>query len=126
MSADTTDETYQVGYAKPPLHSRFQKGQSGNPAGRKKGVRSLNQEVSDALNEKVAVSENGRRRTITKLQAALTQAFNKAAQGDPKMTKLMFELARHSDQDEALKAVLGVDKAAPTKVHIFELPDNGR
>jgi hypothetical protein len=127
MSPDTTDETYQVGYAKPPLHSRFQKGQSGNPAGRKKGVRSLNQEVSDALNEKVAVNQNGRRRTITKLRAALTQAFNKAAQGDPKMTKLMFELARQSDQDDALKAVLdAADKAAPAQVRIFELPSNGR
>src|ERR1700722_16174821 len=25
---------YQVGYGKPPLHTRFQKGKSGNPSGR--------------------------------------------------------------------------------------------
>jgi len=127
MSSDTTNEDYKVGYAKPPLHSRFQKGQSGNPAGRKKGVRSLNQEVIDALNEKVAVNQNGRRRTITKLQAALTQAFNKAAQGDPKMTKVMLDLARQSDQDEALKGVLdAAAKPAAAQVRIIELPSNGR
>jgi hypothetical protein len=126
MSENTTHEDYRVGYAKPPLHSRFKKGQSGNPAGRKKGVRSLNQEVMDALNEKVAVNQNGRRRTITKLRAALTQAFNKAAQGDPKATRLMLDLARQSDQDEALKVVLdGADKGA-AQIRFIELPNNDR
>ena len=125
MSNSTGDGTYEVGYRKPPLHSRFKKGQSGNPAGRKKGVRSLNREVMDALNERVAVSQNGRRRTVTKLQAALKQAFNKAAQGDTKATKLMLDLARQADQDEALKAVLDA-AATPSPVVIFQLPDNGR
>jgi DNA polymerase I-like protein with 3'-5' exonuclease and polymerase domains len=125
MGNHADDDAYAVGYGKPPVHSRFQKGKSGNPAGRKKGARSLNQEVMAALNEKVAVNQNGRRRTMTKLQAALKQAFNKAAQGDPKATKLMLDLARQSDQDEALKAVLdAADK--PASVVIFELPDNGR
>ena len=26
--------TYEVGYGKPPVHTRFRKGQSGNPSGR--------------------------------------------------------------------------------------------
>ena len=125
MSNDANDETYAVGYRKPPLNSRFKTGQSGNPAGRKKGVRSLNQQVTDALNEKVAVNQNGRRSKVTKLEAALKQAFNKAAQGDPKATKLMLDLARQSDQDEALKAVLDAANRPPS-VTIFQLPDNGR
>ncbi|HXQ11315.1 MAG TPA: DUF5681 domain-containing protein [Caulobacteraceae bacterium] len=120
-----TDEDYKVGYAKPPLHSRFQKGQSGNPAGRKKGVRSLNQAVHDALNKKVTVTENGRRRRITKLDAALTLAFNKAAQGEPKSIKLMCDLARQADQDEALRAILDAADAPPAQVVIY-VPDNGR
>ncbi|MGJ3627161.1 DUF5681 domain-containing protein [Sphingomonas sp. MMS24-JH45] len=33
--------TYEVGYGKPPIHARFQKGQSGNPKGRKKGSKNL-------------------------------------------------------------------------------------
>ena len=32
--------SYEVGYGKPPTHSRFQPGQSGNPAGRREGHRS--------------------------------------------------------------------------------------
>jgi len=30
---------YDVGYGKPPAHSRFKPGQSGNPRGRPKGVK---------------------------------------------------------------------------------------
>jgi hypothetical protein len=34
-----TKPCYDVGYGKPPLHTRFRKGQSGNPKGRSKGTR---------------------------------------------------------------------------------------
>ena len=32
--ASTSPASYAVGYGKPPAHTRFQKGQSGNPGGR--------------------------------------------------------------------------------------------
>ena len=35
--SDDDQPDYKVGYKKPPLHTRFQKGQSGNPRGRPKG-----------------------------------------------------------------------------------------
>ncbi len=115
-----------VGYRHPPKHSQFKKGMSGNPAGRKKGARTLNQEVYEALSERVPVIQNGQRRTMTKLRAALTQTFNKAAAGDAKATKLLVELARQSDNDEALKQMIGDAKMLTTPIQIFQLPDNGR
>jgi len=30
---------YEIGYRKPPAHTRFKAGQSGNPAGRPRGAR---------------------------------------------------------------------------------------
>ena len=39
------DESDKVGYGKPPLHSRFTRGQSGNPKGRPKGVRNFKTDV---------------------------------------------------------------------------------
>jgi len=33
-TAQTTSASYEVGYRKPPRHTQFQKGQSGNPGGR--------------------------------------------------------------------------------------------
>ena len=56
-----SDSGYQVGPDRPPLHSRFRKGQSGNPGGR--STKSLPALLADALNETVSVTIDGRRRT---------------------------------------------------------------
>jgi Family of unknown function (DUF5681)/Histidine kinase-, DNA gyrase B-, and HSP90-like ATPase len=63
-----------VGYGKPPRHTRFKKGQSGNLKGRPKGSQNLTTLLSEALNERVIVTENGGRRRIT-----MRQAINQAA-----------------------------------------------
>ena len=41
---------YEVGYGKPPLHTRFQKGKSGNPKGRPRGKKNMSTLLSTALN----------------------------------------------------------------------------
>lgn len=79
---------YEVGYGRPPRHSRWRKGQSGNPRGRPKR-KTLAQAVSAALYEKVTVTENGRRRSISKLEALSKQLVNKSASGDMRATKLL-------------------------------------
>ena len=40
---------YEVGKGRPPQHSRWQPGQSGNPRGRPKGARSLAALLANAL-----------------------------------------------------------------------------
>jgi hypothetical protein len=79
----------QVGYRNPPEATRFKKGQSGNPKGRKKGVLNASTALAQTLREKVVVNENGQRKTITKLQAAIKQFVNKAASGDLRALKLL-------------------------------------
>ena len=73
---------YEIGFGKPPKHSRFRKGLSGNPKGRPKGRRNLATVLERTLLEKVVINENGVRRTVTKLEAAVKQLVNKAAAGD--------------------------------------------
>jgi hypothetical protein len=104
---------YAVGKGKPPQHTRFQKGQSGNPKGRRKGSTNVATLLDHALNERVVVTENGKRKTITKLEAMLKQLANKAASGDHRAIKLLMPLAetylassRSPASDEAAPAPL--------------------
>lgn len=100
-----TNDTYKTGYRHPPLANQFEKGKSGNPAGRPKGARNISSTIAAALAERVVVNIGGRRKSITKLEAAVTQLANKAAGGDPKATKLMMDLLHQSEaRDEARAA----------------------
>ena len=57
---------YEVGYGKPPRHTRFKKGQSGNPRGRPSGSKNLKTLLNEALNERVVVTEEGGRRNTSR------------------------------------------------------------
>jgi hypothetical protein len=95
LSKDKTDNSevdYEIGYGKPPADTRFVKGQSGNPHGRPKGKRNLATMLQAALNETVMITENGKRKQITKLEATFKQIVNKAASGDIASTKLLIQM----------------------------------
>jgi hypothetical protein len=74
------DET--VGYGHPPTRTRFQQGRSGNPRGRPKGAPNLATALARTLKEPVVITEQGRKKTITKFEAAVKQLVNKAASGE--------------------------------------------
>ena len=85
---------YEVGYGKPPHHTRFMKGQSGNPRGRRCGSKNLRTLLSEALNEPVTITENGRRRKITKREAIVRQVVDCSAAPDWRAVKIVFDLLR--------------------------------
>jgi uncharacterized protein DUF5681 len=85
-------KNYVVGYGKPPQHSRFQKGRSGNPSGRPRGKKNMATLLNDALNGSVVVVENGRRKRITKREAIVTQLVNKSASADLKATQIVLSM----------------------------------
>ena len=71
---------YQVGRGKPPVHSRFKKGQSGNSS--RPRPKSLPALLVPALDEKVTVTIDGERREITKREAVAKQLVNKSTGAD--------------------------------------------
>jgi Family of unknown function (DUF5681) len=89
---DDDKPDYAVGYKKPPLHTRFRKGQSGNPRGRPRGSKNFSTLLADALNEPVVVTEDGRRRKISKRELGFKQLANKFAMAEAQATKMLLGL----------------------------------
>jgi Family of unknown function (DUF5681) len=86
------ERDYEVGYGKPPRHTRFKKGQSGNPRGRPPGSKNLSTLLCEALNEPVVVTENGGRRKISMRRAIAKQVVNQAAKGNWRAVKILFDM----------------------------------
>jgi len=93
MPAEKQDD-YGVGYSKPPRHTRFKQGQSGNPRGRPAGSKNLKTVVSEALDEPFIVTENGRHRKITKREAIVTQLVDRSATADWRAVKILLDIVR--------------------------------
>ncbi len=76
------ERNYDVGYRKPPQHSRFKPGQSGNPKGRPRESKNWDTLIDQELNARIVVHKDGRRKKISKREAIATQLVNKAVSGD--------------------------------------------
>ena len=83
---------YAVGFGRPPRHTRFQTGQSGNRKGRRKRVKSMATLLTMTLDERVAVTENGRRKVISKREAIIAQLVNRSAAADLKAMAMLIGL----------------------------------
>jgi hypothetical protein len=92
--AERDDSSYPVGYGKPPKGTRFKPGQSGNSKGRSKGARNFATVIQQELKSRIPVTENGKRKTISKRQAVAKQLVNKAAAGDPRAIPILLNEAR--------------------------------
>jgi hypothetical protein len=97
MPTNDHEGTYEVGFGRPPKQTRFRPGTSGNPAGRPKGRRNLATVLEKSLREKVVINENGTRKVITKLEAAVKQLVNKAAGGDLNALRHLIALAKSAE-----------------------------
>ena len=104
MSNDDDDD-YQVGFGKPPKHTQFPKGQSGNSKGRPKGARGFKTDLEDILSAKVKVTKDGRPARVSSQLAMLMRLREKALKGDPRaLDRLLTLAAEHSAEKEAQSA----------------------
>jgi hypothetical protein len=90
---EPTSQDYEVGYKRPPQHSRFPKGRSGNPRGRPKGAKSVTSLTEELLNTRMRARIDGKERTLSRKQVMLEQLMAKALSGDLKAMNFLFSLS---------------------------------
>ena len=98
MSETQETNPYRGGYGKPPKKAQFQRGRSGNPKGRPKGALNISTVLERTLREVVVINENGRRKQVTKMEAAVKQLVNQAASGDLAALRQLTALAASAEQ----------------------------
>ena len=101
---------YELGYMKPPKSGQFKPGQSGNPKGRPSGCKNIYKLLDDIVNEKIQMTKNGKTVKISKKQAMLLQATNKAVQGDLKALQTLLPVMAEADNknEELAKAATAI------------------
>jgi Family of unknown function (DUF5681) len=97
MTADNSDDDVKVGYRKPPSHTRFKPGQSGNPRGRAKGVLNFATDLKRTLQAPITLNDRGKTRNVTTQKAVLLRLREKALKGDGRSLDRLLEYARIYD-----------------------------
>jgi predicted phage terminase large subunit-like protein len=92
----------EVGYGRPPRHSRFNKGQSGNPKGRPKGTKNLKTDLTEELQETILVREGTHAIKISKQRAIVKTLIAKTLKGDARaattLTNMMYRVMDLANQ----------------------------
>jgi hypothetical protein len=85
-------DDYEVGYGRPPKHSQWKKGQSGNKRGRPKGSQGFSTLIEEELQTLVTITEGGEQKRVRKQQVAVKALVARAMKGDPKAIDKVIEL----------------------------------
>lgn len=88
-----------VGYGRPPQHSRFKPGVSGNPNGRpKKATHAASDIIENVMEEMVEFKERGVRKLASRRELSIRSLVSKAIKGDVKAAEMLLELRENAER----------------------------
>src|SRR5215218_9584041 len=99
-SDSTKSENYSVGFCRPPLHTRFKPGQSGNPSGRVKGSKNLKTLFHQILNEQIPLRDGTQSKTVTKAEALMRRLIIGGLNGDSRSLTTLIRIAEQTGEFE--------------------------
>ena len=95
---------YDVGYKKPPKHTQFKPGQSGNSKGRTKGAKNLKTELLEELQEMIPIKEAGKAKKVSKQRAMLKALTAKALHGDSRSANIILNMVLKLVHEEDIES----------------------
>ena len=106
---DNINSDYKVGYKHPPKHTRFQKGNKGNPKGRKskKGIPVQDLIISE-FDTKVDITQNGKSKKMYKREVIAKTVMKQLLNGEPvsrNNIKFITDLDKYSDRKEVMERI---------------------
>lgn len=91
---------YEVGHGKPPKHTQFRKGRSGNPHGRPRGSLDHRTIWRDMFKAPVKVTQNGVTRSMSTLAASVWRLRELALSGNLRALERLFQYAERHCENE--------------------------
>ncbi len=112
---------YKVGYGKPPRHSRFRPGQSGNPSGRPRRSRNIDTIMREALYQTVQITRDGKTVRVPAFMALLLRVMKGGLEGDPRSTASVLKIAMLLHDIQSRQAAQGDDGDAGASAPLEEV-----
>jgi hypothetical protein len=123
----------EVGYRKPPKHSRFKPGQSGNPDGRKRRApQPLAERINEVMDAPMTYRERGKTKVAPRRTVSLQALVDRAANGDIAAAETLLKIRLRAERlGDGSARVLKVENWLPdhpgqTAAEKMEAPQHGR
>lgn len=136
--SDESESTrpYTVGYGRPPIHTRFRKGESSKGQRRQKQPETLRQLIERIGRERIVVTDRGKHRRISRADLVALTTMRLAAQGDMKANADLTRLAvlmgdfdeRGRNPQPAAEMIVPSTPQTPEEIEIYliELAEHQR
>ncbi len=95
---DAPADEEKVGYCRPPRATRFRPGQSGNPRGRPRKPKPVQELLAMELRRRVAIREDGREQKLQKLELVVKRLVHDAIQGTYPAVRLLIDLIKVAEE----------------------------
>ena len=119
------ERDYEVGYGKPPVSTRFQKGHKGHKAVGPKKPKSLSAQLDAILAEKMTVNENGKTQRMTKEDVFLRQLVNGALARERQATSAILKFLDERQQRPGPEGTRATDEFLIAELQKMLGRDNG-